>query len=128
MLPRRAHAPSGNSQSDVEESATVRIGERGISLGAAACLLLALVCAACRRFYRQTRRLRRPQAGQREAAPAASAAVDPRFRSPKATVRWFLAAINAAEENPDRLDDATACLDHVGSACRDSHDAGRLGL
>ena len=38
-------------------------------------------------------------------------AVDPRYASPRATVRTFLAAINSTEEDPDRLDDAVACLD-----------------
>ena len=43
--------------------------------------------------------------------PPASSSVDPRFRSPRATVRTFLIAMNASEEDPHRIEDAVACLD-----------------
>lgn len=37
--------------------------------------------------------------------------VDPRFQSPRATVRTFLISMNLAEEDPTRIEDAIACLD-----------------
>jgi MscS family membrane protein len=40
-----------------------------------------------------------------------AAQVDPRFRSPQATVRWFLASVNAGEDDTAHLKDAAACLD-----------------
>jgi MscS family membrane protein len=42
---------------------------------------------------------------------AASAAVDPRFRTPRATVRTFLIAMNLTEDDPHKIEDAIACLD-----------------
>ena len=48
-------------------------------------------------------------AGQPDAAP-----VDPRYRSPRATVRTFLIAMNLTEDDPRRIDDAIACLDLSG--------------
>jgi MscS family membrane protein len=42
--------------------------------------------------------------------PSASA-VDPRFRSPRATVRTFLIAMNASEDDPHHIEEAVACLD-----------------
>jgi hypothetical protein len=44
-------------------------------------------------------------------ARAAAAPVDPRFRSPRATVRTFLIAMNLAEDEPHRIEEAVACLD-----------------
>jgi MscS family membrane protein len=42
---------------------------------------------------------------------ATAVKVDARFASPRATVRTFLASINATEEDPDQLDVAVSCLD-----------------
>ena len=53
--------------------------------------------------------------------------LDRRFRSPKATVRWFLANINAAEENPDRIEDAVACLD-LSALPPERREGGRLAF
>ena len=48
-----------------------------------------------------------------EAATTLSVAVsvDPRFRSPRATVRTFLMAMNSTEDDPHRIEEAVACLD-----------------
>ena len=45
-------------------------------------------------------------------APPSS--VDPRYSSPRATARTFLIAMNLAEDDPPRIDEATACLDLSG--------------
>ena len=44
-------------------------------------------------------------------APPAAAPVDPRFRSPRATVRTFLIAMNLTEDDPHKIEEAVACLD-----------------
>src|SRR5271157_678449 len=44
-------------------------------------------------------------------AGPAVASVDPRYRSPRATVRTFLIAINRIEDDPSKIEDAEACLD-----------------
>ncbi len=44
------------------------------------------------------------------AAPAA-ASVDPRYSSPRATVRTFLIAMNRSEDDPSKIEEAVACLD-----------------
>ncbi len=44
-------------------------------------------------------------------AQKAAVSVDPRFRSPRATVRTFLIAMNLTEDDPHRIDEAVACLD-----------------
>src|SRR5437762_223879 len=61
------------------------------------------------------------------AAPPASASVDPRFRSPRATARTFLIAMNAAEEDPHRIEDAIACLDLSGMP-PDRRNGGRFAF
>ena len=40
--------------------------------------------------------------------------VDPRFRSPRATARTFLIAMNLAEDDPHRIEEAVGCLDLSG--------------
>ena len=59
--------------------------------------------------------------------PPASASVDPRFRSPRATVRTFLIAMNATEDDPHRIEEAVACLDLSGIPA-DRRDGGRLAF
>lgn len=41
----------------------------------------------------------------------AAAAVDPRYRSPRAAVRTFLIAMNRIEDDPSKIEEAVACLD-----------------
>ena len=60
-------------------------------------------------------------------ARAAAASVDPRFRSPRATVRTFLIAMNLAEDDPHRIEEAVACLDLSGIP-PDRRDGGRLAF
>lgn len=45
---------------------------------------------------------------------AESGRVDRRFRSPRATLRTFLAAVMLAPDVPEKIEDATACLDLSG--------------
>jgi MscS family membrane protein len=52
--------------------------------------------------------------GADAAARPAAAPVDPRFRSPRATVRTFLIAMNLTEDDPHRIEEAVACLDLSG--------------
>ena len=47
-------------------------------------------------------------------ARPATAHADPRFRSPRATVRTFLIAMNSAEDDPHKIEEAIACLDLSG--------------
>src|SRR5271157_1238477 len=47
-------------------------------------------------------------------ARPASASVDPRFHSPRATARTFLIAMNRTEDDPSKIDEAVACLDLSG--------------
>ena len=56
-----------------------------------------------------------------------AAAVDPRFRSPRATVRTFLIAMNLTEDDPHRIEDAIACLDLSGMP-PDRRDGGRFAF
>ncbi len=58
------------------------------------------------------------------AARPAAESVDPRFRTPRATVRTFLIAMNRAEDDPQRIEDAVACLD-LSSLPPDRRDGGR---
>ena len=51
--------------------------------------------------------------GDASTRPAA-ASVDPRFRSPRATARTFLIAMNLTEDDPHRIEEAVACLDLSG--------------
>jgi MscS family membrane protein len=60
-------------------------------------------------------------------ARAGAAPVDPRFRSPRATVRTFLIAMNLTEDDPHRIEDAVACLDLSGIP-PDRRDGGRLAF
>jgi MscS family membrane protein len=57
----------------------------------------------------------------------AKGAVDARFRSPRATVRTFLIAMNLSEENPERLAEALACLD-LAALPGPVRDGGRLAF
>ena len=59
------------------------------------------------------------------ALTTAAAAVDPRYGSPRATARTFLIAMNLAEDDPHKVDEATACLDLSGIPPR---QRGRLAL
>lgn len=67
-----------------------------------------------------------PKGGTSEISAAGGAAesVDPRFRSPRATVRTFLIAMNLTEDDPHRIDEAVACLDLSGIP-PDRRDGGR---
>jgi MscS family membrane protein len=58
----------------------------------------------------------KPKAGTVGGASAEPVAgsVDPRFRSPRATARTFLIAMNLTEDDPHRIEDAIACLDLSG--------------
>ena len=58
----------------------------------------------------------RPKGGAGEVAAARPVAgpVDPRFRSPRATTRTFLIAMNRAEDDPQKIEEAVACLDLSG--------------
>ena len=56
----------------------------------------------------------RPGADRVATARPGSPSVDPRFRSPRATVRAFLIAMNLTEDDPHRIEDAIACLDLSG--------------
>jgi MscS family membrane protein len=60
-------------------------------------------------------------------ARQATASVDPRFRSPRATVRTFLIAMNRAEDEPKRIEEAIACLD-LSAMPSDRRDGGRLAF
>jgi MscS family membrane protein len=60
-------------------------------------------------------------------ARATAASVDPRFRSPRATVRTFLIAMNRTEDDPHRIEEAIACLDLSGMP-PDRRDGGRLAF
>src|SRR5271165_2235044 len=55
-------------------------------------------------------------------AGPAVASVDPRYRSPRATVRTFLVAMNRIEDDPRIIEEAVACLDL--SAVPGDHRAG----
>lgn len=55
-------------------------------------------------------------------AGPAVASVDPRYRSPRATVRTFLIAMNRIEDDPRIIEEAVACLDL--SAVPGDHRAG----
>lgn len=62
-----------------------------------------------------------------EPSHSTPAATDPRYHSPRATVRTFLAAINATTETPTRIKDAIACLD-LSEAPTGGFDMGRLAF
>lgn len=57
----------------------------------------------------------------------AAAAADARFRSPRATVRTFLIAMNRAEDDPHRIDEAVACLDLAAIPLQRPH-GGRIAF
>ncbi len=63
-----------------------------------------------------------PVLARQEASPAyktasstsagpSGASVDPRYRSPRATARTFLIAMNRIEDDPSKIEEAVACLD-----------------
>ncbi len=64
----------------------------------------------------------RPNAG----APAA-ATVDPRYRSPRATARTFLIAMNRTEDDPQKIEEAVACLD-LSETPPDRRSGGRFAF
>lgn len=49
--------------------------------------------------------------GKGTSAGPGVASVDPRYRSPRATVRTFLIAMNRTEDEPSKIEEAVACLD-----------------
>lgn len=71
----------------------------------------------------------KPKTGTDESATIQTLAssVDPRFRSPRATVRTFLIAMNLTEDDPHRLEDALACLD-LSAMSPDQRRAGRFAF
>src|SRR5271157_4312480 len=60
--------------------------------------------------------------GKGTRAGPAVASVDPRYRSPRATVRTFLIAMNRTEDDPSKIEEAVAWLDL--SAVPGDHRAG----
>ena len=58
----------------------------------------------------------KPRSGDSSASKptAPPSSVDPRYSSPRATARTFLIAMNLAEDDPHKIDDAMACLDLTG--------------
>src|SRR5271166_6788451 len=52
--------------------------------------------------------------GKGSSAGPAVASTDPRYRSPRATVRTFLIAMNRTEDDPSKIEEAVACLDLSG--------------
>ena len=57
--------------------------------------------------------------GKGTSAAPAVASVDPRYRSPRATVRTFLIAMNRNEDDPRIIEEAVACLDSRSRLPRD---------
>ena len=57
--------------------------------------------------------------GKGTSAAPAVASVDPRYRSPRATVRTFLIAMNRTEDDPRIIEEAVACLDSRSRLPRD---------
>jgi len=55
------------------------------------------------------------------------ASVDPRYRSPRATVRTFLIAMNRIEDDPSKIEDAEACLD-LSEIPGENRTGGRLAF
>jgi hypothetical protein len=49
--------------------------------------------------------------GKGTIAGLAVASVDPRYRSPRATERTFLIAMNRTEDDPSKIEEAVVCLD-----------------
>ncbi|MDG3002555.1 mechanosensitive ion channel family protein [Paludisphaera mucosa] len=67
-------------------------------------------------------------AASKEGTPSpAVESADPRFRTPRATVRTFLIAMNQADDDPQRIEDAAACLD-LSEMPPDRRDGGRLAF
>jgi MscS family membrane protein len=75
------------------------------SLRVCACLWIALSAASG-----QETKPKDDTDGATKSRPA-SVSVDPRYHSPRATVRTFLIAMNRTEDDPHRIDDAIACFD-----------------
>ena len=69
----------------------------------------------------------KPGAGRVVNGRPTTPSVDPRFRSPRATARTFLIAMNRAEDEPHRIEEAIACLD-LSKLPPGSHDGGRLAF
>jgi MscS family membrane protein len=53
--------------------------------------------------------------------------VDVRYRSPRATARTFLVAMNLSEDHPSKIDDAVSCLDLSGVS-QERRESGRLAF
>ena len=70
---------------------------------------------------------RKARAVEKTGEAAAKSLVDPRYRSPRATARTFLIAMNLTEDDPHRIDDAIACLDLSGIPA-DRRDGGRFAF
>jgi MscS family membrane protein len=77
-------------------------------------LLLGAMLLGCSPILAEQRE--EPKKGQDPAVTArpVGSTVDPRFRSPRATVRTFLIAMNSSEDDPHAIEDAIACLDLSG--------------
>jgi MscS family membrane protein len=58
-------------------------------------------------------------------SPAVAGPVDPRYRTPRATVRTFLVAMNLTEDDPTKIEEAALCLDLSGIPPR---QGGRLAF
>ena len=101
---------------------------RGVSspIGITACLFGAFLWGGPSVFARQEVH---PRSGPNEitATRPAAPTVDPRYRSPRATVRTFLIAMNLAEDEPHRIEEAVACLDLSGIP-PDRRDGGRFAF
>ncbi len=65
--------------------------------------------------------------GEMKSVAPAATSVDPRYHSPRATVRTFLIAMNLAEDDPHKIEEAAACLDLSGLP-PDRRDGGRLAF
>jgi len=69
----------------------------------------------------------KPSGETDKAATTQPAAVDSRFRSPRATVRTFLIAMNLTEDDPHKIEDAIACLD-LSEIPPDRRNGGRFAF
>src|SRR5882757_5067052 len=89
-------------------------------------LLLAALPLGHPQAFGQEVKPKEGRAGAATTQPLA-ASVDPRFRSPRATVRTFLIAMNLTEDDPHKIEDAVACLDLTGLST-ESRNGGRFAF
>ncbi len=68
-----------------------------------------------------------PKGEADKAVSARPGSVDPRFRSPRATVRTFLIAMNQTDDDPHKIENAIACLD-MSKMAPDRSKAGRFAF